>query len=130
VSQPPQKPVLVFMENIYSLILSFFFSLFLVIHVTVQFSSVQSLSCVRLFAIPWFAARQASLSITNSQSSLRLTSIESVMSSSNLILLSPRCSVLRVQHKRSYDGNCSQRRSATMLLHKYFSAEEHTLNYI
>lgn len=43
----------------------------------VQFSSVQSLSRVRLFATPWIAARQASLSITNSWSSLRLTSIES-----------------------------------------------------
>ena len=51
-----------------------------------QFSSVQSLSCVRLFATPWIAARQASLSITNSRSSLRLTSIESVMPSSHLIL--------------------------------------------
>ena len=51
-----------------------------------QFSSVQSLSRVRLFAIPWIAARQASLSITNSWSSLRLTSIESVMPSSHLIL--------------------------------------------
>ena len=54
--------------------------------VSVQFSLVQSLSCVRLFATPWIAARQASLSITNSQSSLRLVSIESVMSSSHLIL--------------------------------------------
>ena len=52
----------------------------------VQFSSVQLLSRVRLFATPWIAARQASLSITNSRSSLRLTSIESVMSSSHLIL--------------------------------------------
>ena len=51
-----------------------------------QFSSAQSLSHVRLFATPWIAARQASLSITNSQSSLRLTSIESVMPSSHLIL--------------------------------------------
>ena len=51
----------------------------------VQFSSVQSLSRVRLFATPWIAARQASLSITNSQSSLRLTSIKSVMTSSHLI---------------------------------------------
>ena len=50
-----------------------------------QFSSVQSLSHVRLFATPWIAARQASLSITNSRSSLRLTSIESVMPSSHLI---------------------------------------------
>ena len=48
-----------------------------------QFSSVQSLSRVRLFATPWIAARQASLSITNSRSSLRLTSIESVMPSSH-----------------------------------------------
>ena len=56
---------------------------------SVQFSSVQSLSCVRLFATPWIAARQASLSITKSRSSLRLTSIESVMPSSHLILCRP-----------------------------------------
>ena len=54
-----------------------------------QFSSVQSLSHVRLFATPWITARQASLFITNSQSSLRLTSIESVMPSSHLILCRP-----------------------------------------
>ena len=54
-----------------------------------QFSSVQSLSRVRLFVTPWIAARQASLSITNSRSSLRLTSIESVMPSSHLILCRP-----------------------------------------
>ena len=54
-----------------------------------QFSSVQSLSRDRLFATPWIAARQASLSITNSRSSLRLTSIESVMPSSHLILCHP-----------------------------------------
>ena len=53
------------------------------------FSSVQSLSHVQLFVTPWIAARQASLSITNSQSSLRLTSIESVMPSSHLILCRP-----------------------------------------
>ena len=52
-------------------------------------SSVQSLSHVRLFATPWIAARQASLSITSSRSSLRLTSIESVMPSSHLILCLP-----------------------------------------
>ena len=52
-------------------------------------SSLQSLSRVRLFATPWMAARQASLSITNSRSSLRLMSIESVMSSSHLILRRP-----------------------------------------
>ena len=48
--------------------------------------SDQSLSCVQLFVTPWIAALQGSLSITNSQSSLRLTSIESVMPSSHLIL--------------------------------------------
>ena len=51
--------------------------------------SSQSLSRVRLIATPWIAARQASLSITNSRSSLRLTSIESVMPSSHLILCRP-----------------------------------------
>ena len=51
--------------------------------------SVQSLSRVRLFVTPWIVARQASLSITNSWSSLRLTSIESVMPSSHLILCRP-----------------------------------------
>ena len=54
-----------------------------------QFTSVQSLSRVRLFATPWIAACQASLSITNSRSPLRLTSIESVMLSSHLILSRP-----------------------------------------
>ena len=53
------------------------------------FSSVQSLSHVWLFATPWITARQASLSITNSWSSLRLTSIKSVMPSSHLILCRP-----------------------------------------
>ena len=53
------------------------------------FSSVQSLSRVRLFVTPWIAARQASLSITNSRSWLRLTSIKSVMPSSHLILCRP-----------------------------------------
>ena len=52
-------------------------------------SSVQSLSRVQLFATPWIAARQASLSITNSQSSLKLTYIELVMPSSHLILCCP-----------------------------------------
>ena len=51
--------------------------------------SVQSLSRVRLFVTPWIAARQASLPITNSRSSLRLTSTESVMPSSHLILCGP-----------------------------------------
>ena len=54
-----------------------------------RISSVQSLSRVQLLATPWIAARQASLSITNSRSSPRLTSIESVMPSSRLILCHP-----------------------------------------
>ena len=52
-------------------------------------SSVQSLSHVWLFVTPWTAARQASLSITNSQSLLKLMSIESVMPSNHLILCHP-----------------------------------------
>ena len=63
------------------------------LHLTVcespKFSSVQSLSCVRLFMTPWTAACQASLSITNSRSPPKLTSIESVMPSSHLILCHP-----------------------------------------
>ena len=57
--------------------------------VTLQFSSVQSLSHVRLFATPWIAAHQASLSITNSRSPPKPMSIESVMPSSHLILCHP-----------------------------------------
>ena len=54
-----------------------------------HFSSVQSLSPVRLFATPWTAARQSSLSITNSLSLLKLMSIQSVMPSNHLILCHP-----------------------------------------
>ena len=54
-----------------------------------RFSSVQSLSLVRLFAAPWTAAFQASLSITNSRSLFKLMSIESVMPSNHLILCHP-----------------------------------------
>ena len=53
------------------------------------FSSVQSIRHVQLLATPWITARQASLSITNSQSLLKLMSIESVMPSSHLILCWP-----------------------------------------
>ena len=64
-----------------------------------QFSSVQfSCSVMSDSATPWTAARQASLSITNSWSSLRLTSIESVMPSSHLIL----CRCLIASHNSSY----------------------------
>ena len=55
----------------------------------VQFSSVQLLSCVQLFVTPWTAARQASLSITNSRSLPKLMSIESEMPSNHLVLCCP-----------------------------------------
>ena len=77
-SQPPQFLTL----PKYYLWISFFLKLF-------QFSSVQSLSHVQLFVTPWITALQASLSITNSPSSLKLMSIESVMPSSHLILCRP-----------------------------------------
>ena len=57
--------------------------------VKIQFSSVQSVSRVWLFVTPWTPARQASLSITNSQSLLKLVSVESVMLSNTLILCHP-----------------------------------------
>ena len=56
---------------------------------SVQFSSVQLLSRVQLFVTPWTAAHQASLSITNCQSLLKLMSIESVMPSNHLLLCHP-----------------------------------------
>ena len=69
----------------------FYFSTFSYIFLRVHkhFSSVQSLSRVRLVATSWISARQASLSIINSRSSFRLISIESVMPSSHLILCRP-----------------------------------------
>ena len=65
------------------------------------FSSVQSLSRVRLFATPWIAARQASLPITNSRSSLKLMSIELGMPSNHLI------SVVPFSHLQSYPASGS-----------------------
>ena len=62
-------------------------------------SSVQSLSPVWLLAAPWTAARQASLSITNSPSLLKLMSIESVMPSNHLILSSPSPALNLSQHQ-------------------------------
>ena len=56
---------------------------------TVRITSVQSLSCVQLFATPWTAARQASLFITNSWNLLKLMSIELVMPSNHLLLCHP-----------------------------------------
>ena len=64
----------------------FYFSVHLGLH---QFSSVQPLIHVQLFATPWIATGQASLSITNFQSLLKLRSIESVMPSNHLILYRP-----------------------------------------
>jgi len=64
--------------------------------IIVQFSSVQSLSHVRLFVTPWTAAHQASLSITNSWSLLKLISTESVMSSNHLILCCPLLLLLSI----------------------------------
>ena len=58
-------------------------------HSVLQFRSAQSLSRVRLFATPWTAANQASLSITNFRSLLKLMSIESVMPSNHLLLCRP-----------------------------------------
>ena len=77
------------------------------IYMYIFISSVQLLSRVRLFATPWIAAHQAFLSITNSRSLLRLTSIKSVMPSSHLILcrplllLHPIPSSIRVFSKKS-----------------------------
>ena len=65
--------------------------------IIIQFSSVQSLSCVRLFATTWIAARQASLSITISRSSLRLTFIRSVNATLGGNSLC-RCSQLKWSH--------------------------------
>ena len=59
------------------------------LHTMIQFSSVQSLTSVRLFETPWIAARQASLSTTNSRSPPKPMSIESVMPSNHLILCRP-----------------------------------------
>ena len=62
---------------------------FLIKSWTTKFSSIQLLICVRLFATPWTAAHQASLSVTNSQSLLELMCIELVMPSNHLILCCP-----------------------------------------
>ena len=71
------------------LIFTAFHTVLSIMLITEGLSSVQSLSCVRLFAIPWTAAHQASLSITNSRSPPKPMSIESVMSSNHLILCRP-----------------------------------------
>ena len=63
-----------------------------------SFAVVQPLSCVQFFATPWIAVHQASLSFTISQSLLKLMSIESVMSSSHLILCCPLEAAVRTGH--------------------------------
>ena len=81
---------------------------------SVQFSSVQLLSRVRLFATPWTTARQASLSITNSWSLLKLMSIESVMPSNNLFLCCPHLLLpsifpsIRVFQMSQFFPSCAQ----------------------
>ena len=75
-------------ENINQIII-FNYRSYYFIYSLFQFSLVQSLSRIQLFATPWITACQASLSITNSRSSPKLMSIESVMPSSHLILCHP-----------------------------------------
>ena len=78
--------------------------------------SDKSLSRVRLFVIPWIAARQASLSIINSRSSLRLTSIESVMPSSHLILIPSPLAPNPSQHQSLFQWVNSSRQVAKVLV--------------
>ena len=78
---------------------------------------VQPLSPVRLFAIPWTAARQASLSFTISQSFLKLMSIESVMSSNRLILLPSSPPTLNLsQHQGFFQWLSSSHQAAKVLV--------------
>ena len=80
----------------------------------IQFSSVQSLTHVQLFMTPWTAARQASLSIINSRSLLKLMSTESVMPSNHLILCNPLLLLpsvfpsIRVFSKGWFSFSCDQ----------------------
>ena len=86
---------------------SCFYSLLPNGHLPLIFSNslVQLLSCVQLFATPWTAAHQASLSINNSQSLLKLMSIESVMPYNHLILSSPSPPAFRLsQHQGLFQG--------------------------
>ena len=90
-----------------------------------QFSSVQLLSHIQLFATPWITARQASLSIINSWSSLRLMSIESVMPSNHLILSSPSPPAPNPsQHRSLFQWVNSSHEVATVL---EFQLQHHSL---
>ena len=82
----------------------------------IYISSVQSLSRVLLFATPWTAARQASLSITNSRRSPKLVSIESVMPSSHLTLSLPSPPTFSLsQHQGLFEGVSSSHQVAKVL---------------
>ena len=88
----------------------------LISHPLIMFSSVQSLSHVQLFATPWTAARQASLSITNSRSFLKLMSIESVVPSNHLILSPPSPPALNLpQHQGVFQWVSSSHQVARVL---------------
>ena len=89
---------------------------------SVQFSSVQSFSSVWLSATPWITAHQASLSITNSWSSLRLTSIEPVMPSSHLILCRPLLLLPPIPPSITKPGHISH-----LVLMTWFHIEGHSL---
>ena len=82
-------PGLIFLALTSSLTFITFLHWGIPLDIPIQFSSVQSLSCVQLFEIPWTAAHQASLSITSSPTLLKLMSIESVMPTNYLILCCP-----------------------------------------
>ena len=85
---------------------------------SLQFSSVQSLSRVQLFVTPWTAARQASLSITNSRSLSKLMFVESVMPSNYLILCHPLLNLGLIGTIIALDHNCCPQRSHRMTGHK------------
>ena len=88
-------PGLIFLALTSSLTFITFLHWGIPLDIPIQFSSVQSLSCVQLFEIPWTVAHQASLSITSSPTLLKLMSIESVMPSNHLILCHPFSSCLQ-----------------------------------
>ena len=88
---------------------------FTLTHQTFQFSSVQLLSRVQLFATPWTAARQASLFITNSRNLPKLMSIESVMPSNHLILSSPSPAFNLFQHQGLFQWVSSSHQVAKVL---------------
>ena len=73
---------------------------------TEESGSVQSLSCVGLLATPWTAAHQASLSITNSQSLIKLMSIELVMTSNHLILCHQHLSAASLATLSQFISHC------------------------